>query len=43
MFRQCIEAVKTMPYYRRSQVRKWHKLAQDQLSALPNNASPIAT
>jgi tetratricopeptide (TPR) repeat protein len=43
MFRQCIEAVKTMPYYRRSQVRKWHKLAQDQLSALPNAAAPITT
>jgi tetratricopeptide (TPR) repeat protein len=43
MFRQCIEAVKTMPYYRRSQVRRWHKLAQEQLSALPRVASPVTT
>jgi tetratricopeptide (TPR) repeat protein len=43
MFRQCIESVQTMPYYRRSQVRKWHKLAQDQLSTRPNAASPVTT
>jgi tetratricopeptide (TPR) repeat protein len=30
-FRQCVEAVKTMPYYRRNQVSKWSKLAQAQL------------
>jgi tetratricopeptide (TPR) repeat protein len=43
MFRQCIESVQTMPYYRRSQVRKWRKLAQDQLSARPRAASPVTT
>jgi tetratricopeptide (TPR) repeat protein len=32
IFERCIEAVKTMPYYRRSQVRKWRKLAQEQLA-----------
>lgn len=31
-FHQCIEAVKTMPYYRRGQVSHWSKLAQEQLS-----------
>jgi tetratricopeptide (TPR) repeat protein len=43
MFHQCIESVQTMPYYRRSQVRKWRKLAQDQLSARPHTASPVTT
>ena len=27
LFQQCIEAVKTMPYYRRNEVNKWSKLA----------------
>ncbi|HEX8773465.1 MAG TPA: tetratricopeptide repeat protein [Pyrinomonadaceae bacterium] len=43
MFQRCIEAVKTMPYYRRSQLRKWRKLAQTQLSTLPNNHASLAT
>ena len=43
MFKRCIEAVKTMPYYRRSQVRRWRKLAQEQLSTIPDNASSFAT
>jgi tetratricopeptide (TPR) repeat protein len=40
---RCIEAVKTMPYYRRAQVRHWRKLAQEQLSSLPNNRAKLAT
>lgn len=43
MFRRCIEAVKTMPYYRRSQLRKWRKLAEGQLSSLPANQASLAT
>jgi tetratricopeptide (TPR) repeat protein len=43
IFTRCIEAVKTMPYYRRAQVRRWRKLAQEQLSSLPNNAASLAT
>ena len=31
LYRQCVEAVKTMPYYRRSEVSKWSKLAQAKL------------
>lgn len=31
MFQQSIEAVKTMPYYRRNEVNKWSKLAQAKL------------
>ncbi len=31
LFQQCIEAVKTMPYYRRNEVNKWSKLAQAKL------------
>jgi hypothetical protein len=27
-FQQCLEAVKTMPYYRRNEVTKWSRLAQ---------------
>ncbi|HMV48951.1 MAG TPA: tetratricopeptide repeat protein [Blastocatellia bacterium] len=30
-FQQCLEAVKTMPYYRRNEVRKWNRLAQAKL------------
>ncbi|MEO6727099.1 MAG: tetratricopeptide repeat protein [Blastocatellia bacterium] len=30
-FQQCLEAVKTMPYYRRNEVRKWIRLAQAKL------------
>lgn len=40
-FNRCIEAVKTTPYYRRSQVRKWRKLAQKQLSAFTGNSSSL--
>jgi tetratricopeptide (TPR) repeat protein len=29
MFRRCIEAVDTMPFYRRGEVRKWRKMAKD--------------
>jgi Tetratricopeptide repeat len=43
MFARCIEAVKTMPYYRRSQVRQWHKLAQSQLSSRPTSEASLAT
>jgi predicted Zn-dependent protease len=31
MFRRCVEAVNTMPYYRRGQVSRWSKLAQEHL------------
>ncbi|MFN7928599.1 MAG: tetratricopeptide repeat protein [Blastocatellia bacterium] len=31
LYQQCIEAVKTMPYYRRHEVNKWSKLAQARL------------
>lgn len=31
---RCIEAVNTAPYYRRSQLRRWRKLAEEQLRAL---------
>ena len=31
LYQQCIEAVKTMPYYRRHEVSKWSKLAQEKL------------
>lgn len=31
MYRQCIDAVRTMPYYRRNQVSKWSKLSQTRL------------
>lgn len=31
LYQQCIEAVKTMPYYRRNEVSKWGKLAQEKL------------
>jgi Tfp pilus assembly protein PilF len=32
MFRRCVEAVNTMPYYRQGQLRKWRKLAQERVS-----------
>ncbi len=32
VYRQCIEAVKTMPYYRRNLFSKWGRLAQSKLS-----------
>ena len=32
LYRQCIEAVKTMPYYRRNEVNQWRKLAESKLS-----------
>ena len=28
IYKQCIEAVQTMPYYRRNEVRKWTRLAR---------------
>ena len=31
LYRQCLEAVQTMPYYRRNEVSKWSKLAQGKL------------
>jgi tetratricopeptide (TPR) repeat protein len=31
MFHRCVEAVDTMPYYRRGQLNKWRKLAQESL------------
>ena len=34
-FSRTMEAVKTMPSYRRGQMRKWSKMAQGQLSKLP--------
>jgi hypothetical protein len=33
MLERCIEAVKTMPYYRRGEVRKWGKLAEKDLGS----------
>lgn len=33
MFERCVEAVGTMPGYRQGQVRKWQKLARQQLTA----------
>jgi tetratricopeptide (TPR) repeat protein len=33
MFQRCLEAVQTMPYYRRHEGRRWRKLAQTQLAA----------
>jgi tetratricopeptide (TPR) repeat protein len=32
MYKQCLQAVKTMPYYRRNEVRKWSRLAQSKLT-----------
>jgi tetratricopeptide (TPR) repeat protein len=32
MYRQCVQAVKTMPYYRRNEVSKWSRLAQAKLT-----------
>jgi Tfp pilus assembly protein PilF len=34
MFRRCVDAVNTMPYYRQGQLRKWRKMAQERLSAV---------
>jgi tetratricopeptide (TPR) repeat protein len=31
-YKQCIQAVKTMPYYRRNEVSKWSRLAQARLA-----------
>jgi hypothetical protein len=31
LYQQCIQAVQTMPYYRRNEVSKWSKLAQTKL------------
>lgn len=33
VFERCVEAVKTMPYYRHGERRKWHKLARERLTA----------
>lgn len=38
IFRRCVEAVKTMPHYRRGHLHKWRKLAQDQLARRPQAA-----
>jgi hypothetical protein len=32
MYRQCVQAVKTMPYYRRNEVSNWSRLAQARLT-----------
>jgi Tfp pilus assembly protein PilF len=32
MYKQCLQAVKTMPYYRRNEVSKWSRLAQARLT-----------
>jgi tetratricopeptide (TPR) repeat protein len=32
MYKQCLQAVKTMPYYRRNEVSKWSRLAQAKLT-----------
>src|SRR5262245_8801595 len=32
MYKQCLQAVKTMPYYRRNEVSKWSRLAQSKLT-----------
>ena len=32
MYKQCVQAVKTMPYYRRNEVSKWSRLAQAKLT-----------
>ena len=34
MLERCVDAVKTMPYYRRGEVRKWGKLAQKGMQEL---------
>ncbi|MEO6392932.1 MAG: tetratricopeptide repeat protein [Pyrinomonadaceae bacterium] len=34
MFERCLEAVKTMPNFRYSEVRRWSKLAREQLAAV---------
>jgi Tfp pilus assembly protein PilF len=33
LFERCLEAVQSMPYYRRADVRRWSKLAKEQLAA----------
>jgi hypothetical protein len=38
LFQRCVEAVKTMPHYRQGGLRKWRKLAQEQLAKLPQPA-----
>lgn len=32
VYKQCVQAVKTMPYYRRNEVSKWSRLAQAKLT-----------
>jgi tetratricopeptide (TPR) repeat protein len=39
IYQRCIEAVGTMPSYRQGEVRKWRKLAQQQLSARAQTAA----
>lgn len=34
MFERCLESVNTMPNFRRSEVRRWSKLAREQLAAV---------
>jgi hypothetical protein len=36
VFNRCLEAVRTMPDYRRSDQRRWRKLAQERLSVRVN-------
>jgi tetratricopeptide (TPR) repeat protein len=38
IFQRCIEAVKTMPDYRQSSLRKWRKLAHEKLARRPQTA-----
>ncbi|HVF87927.1 MAG TPA: tetratricopeptide repeat protein [Pyrinomonadaceae bacterium] len=41
-FEHCIEAVKTMPHYRRNQLRKWSKLSESQMSAAQTRGAATA-
>lgn len=34
LFQRCIESVDTMPYYRRAEVKRWNKLAQESLKGI---------
>lgn len=34
LFRRCIESVETMPYYRRAEVKRWSKSAQESLKGI---------
>jgi len=43
MFGRCVEAVKTMPHYRRGQLHKWSKLAESQMSAAQTRGAATAS